>query len=336
MKFFTALTTPRIDPDNGIIRSVSLMEMGDAKGHYDKKGRQVIIDEVTLEQLFKECKKLGKIKVKANHGSGVFEVIGWADNFALQANKVIADVHIYESESNRSRILEIADKNPTHMGISMEFTGEDKARGEVCLCRCDGVVAAALVDDPAANSSLFSAKAEEKNNNTNNTTNMENEEEKDEPTLADVMSKFEELNTRLTALESPPEEKEAKEDESELSEETKEEEKTELAGPSASYKVSLSEDEKKDEDKKIELAAKRGAEAAIKAFTAKLGITNLGKAGSISTPAKTKHFEEHVADLAVKEFSGDQTKARIAILTNKGKHPDAWKAYESSRHVKTV
>jgi len=322
MKFFTALTTPRIDPDNGIIRSVSLMEMGDAKGHYDKKGRQVIIDEVTLEQLFKECKKLGKIKVKANHGSGVFEVIGWADNFALQANKVIADVHIYESESNRSRILEIADKNPTHMGISMEFTGEDKARGEVCLCRCDGVVAAALVDDPAANSSLFSAKAEEKNNNTNNTTNMENEEEKDEPTLADLMSKFVEFNTRLTALESPPEEKEAKEDESELSEETKEEEKTNL--------------ESDEEDKKIELAANRGAEAAIKAFTAKLGITNLGKAGAISTPAKTKHFEEHVADLAVKEFSGDQTKARIAILTNKGKHPDAWKAYESSRHVKTV
>ena len=55
MKFFTALTAPRIDPENGIIRSVSLMEMGDAKGHFDKKGRQVIIDDVTLEQLFKEC-----------------------------------------------------------------------------------------------------------------------------------------------------------------------------------------------------------------------------------------------------------------------------------------
>jgi hypothetical protein len=324
MKFFTALQSPRIDKDNGIIRSVSLMEMGDAKGHYDKKGRQVIIDEVTLDQLFKECKKLGKIKVKANHGSGVFEVIGWADNFALQANKVIADVHIYESESNRSRILEIADKNPTHMGISMEFTGEDKARGEVCLCRCDGVVAAALVDDPAANSSLFSVPAtEEEQEPETNTNNMEDENKDKEPTLTDLMAKFEEISTRLTALEAPPVEEEAKEEEkSELSEETKEEEKTEL--------------ESDEDDKKIELAAKRGAEAAIKAFTAKLGITNLGKAGSISTPAKTKHFEEHVADLAVKEFSGDQTKARIAILTNKGKHPDAWKAYESSRHVKTV
>lgn len=317
MKFFTALSTPRIDPENGIIRSVSLMEMGDAKGHYDKKGRQVIIDDVTLEQLFKECKKLGKIKVKANHGSGVFEVIGWADNFALQANKVLADVHIYESEGNRARILEIADKNPTHMGISMEFTGDDKARGEVCLSRCDGVIAAALVDDPAANRSLFSAKAEEIETETN-TNNMEDEEKKDEPTLADLMSKFEEISTRLKALESPPVE--------EVKEETKEEEKTELENP----------DKAEEETKKIELAAQRGAEAAIKAFSAKLGLTQLGKAGAATPPAKEKHFEEHVADLAVKEFSCDQSKARVFILTNFAKYPEARKAYEASRNVKTA
>jgi hypothetical protein len=101
--------------------------------------------------------------------------------------------------------------------------------------------------------------------------------------------------------------------------------------------IKVPADEKEsDEDKKIELAAQRGAEAAIKAFSAKLGITNLGKAGSIVPESKAKHFEEHVADLAVKEFSGDQNKARLAILTNKGKHPDAWKAYESSRSVKTA
>jgi LDH2 family malate/lactate/ureidoglycolate dehydrogenase len=68
MKLYTALENPRIDKDNGIIRSVSLMEIGDAKGHYDKKGRQVIIDDVTLEQLYRECKKLGKVKVKAKLG----------------------------------------------------------------------------------------------------------------------------------------------------------------------------------------------------------------------------------------------------------------------------
>jgi len=318
MKLFTALATPRIDAENGIIRSVSLMEIGDAKGHFDKKGRQVIIDEVTLEQLFKECKKLGKIKLKANHGSGVFEVIGWADNFALQANKVTADVHIYEAESNRARILEIAEQNPTHMGISMEFTGEDKARGEVCLSRCDGVLAAALVDDPAANSSLFSAKAEE-SNKTNNTTKMENEEEKDEPTLADVMSKFEELSTRLTALEAPPVTEETKEEEkTELEDETKEEEKTET------------------ENDKIELAAQRGAEIAIKAMSAKLGLTKLSKPGIPAAPAKVKTYSEHVSEIAEKQFNGDRIKAEGHILTNFAKFPEAKKAYEASRNVKTA
>ena len=47
---FTALATEHIDAENGIIRAVSLMEMGDAKGHFDKKGRQVIIDDVTLQE----------------------------------------------------------------------------------------------------------------------------------------------------------------------------------------------------------------------------------------------------------------------------------------------
>jgi len=324
MKLYTALESPRIDKDNGIIRSVSLMKMGDAKGHFDKKGRQVIIDEVTLEQLFKECKKLGKIKLKANHGSGVFEVIGWADNFALQADKVLADVHIYESESNRGRILEIADQNPEHMGISMEFTGEDKPRGTVCMSRCDGVLAAALVDDPAANSSLFSAKAEEETETETNITNMEDEEQT-EPTLADLMSKFEEFSTRLTALESPPEEEAKDEEKSELEDGSEEEEKSELSS------------DNDEDDKKIELAAQRGAEIAIKAMSAKLGLTKLGKPGvPASAPAKIKTYSEHVAEIAEKEFSGDRIKAEGHILTNKAKHPDAYKAWEASRNVKTA
>jgi hypothetical protein len=86
--------------------------------------------------------------------------------------------------------------------------------------------------------------------------------------------------------------------------------------------------------KKIELAAKLGAEQAIKLFTAKLGTTALGKAGSPSEPAKVKHFEEHVTDIAIKEFSGNTDKARGAILTNRAKYSDAWKSYEASRLVK--
>ena len=328
--YFTALETEQIDLENGIIRSVSLMEMGDAKGHFDKKGRQVIIDTVTLQQVFSACNKLGSIKVKADHGSGVFEIVGWADNFSLKADKVCADVHIYESEPNRKRLFEIAEKNPTHMGVSMEFTGEDKPSGSTSMSRCDAVYAAALVDDPAANSSLFSVpatKAEqypEEQTNTNNKMEPENDDKKD-PTIADLMAKYEELGKRMSALEMPIDkmEIEIEQDDEKPDSEIKEcEEKT--------------KPEEKEEDKKIEMAAKRGAEAAIKLFAAKLGMTNLGKAGPLNSNAKEKHFEEHVADLAVKEFSGDQGKARTAILTNTGKYTDAWNAYKATRLVKTA
>ena len=328
--YFTALETEKIDLENGIIRSVSLMEMGDAKGHFDKKGRQVIIDTVTLQQVFSACNKLGSIKVKADHGSGVFEIVGWADNFSLKADKVCADVHIYESEPNRKRLFEIAEKNPTHMGVSMEFTGEDKPSGATSMSRCDAVYAAALVDDPAANSSLFSVpatKAEQdpdEQTNTNNNMEPENDDKKD-PTIADLMAKYEELGKRMSALEMPIDkmEIEIEQDDEKPDSEIKEcEEKT--------------KPEEKEEDKKIEMAAKRGAEAAIKLFAAKLGMTNLGKAGPLNSNAKEKHFEEHVADLAVKEFSGDQGKARTAILTNTGKYTDAWNAYKATRLVKTA
>jgi hypothetical protein len=339
--YFTALETEQIDLENGIIRSVSLMEMGDAKGHFDKKGRQVIIDTVTLQQVFNACNKLGSIKVKADHGSGVFEIVGWADNFSLKADKVCADVHIYESEPNRKRLFEIAEKNPTHMGVSMEFTGEDKPSGTTSMSRCDAVYAAALVDDPAANSSLFSVpatKAEqylEEQTNTNNKMEPENDDKKD-PAIADLMAKHEELMKRISALEMPMDKMKSdmEEDDKKPDSEMKEnEEKMKLEEDEQDKKAKLGEDE---QDKKIEMAAKRGAEAAIKLFAAKLGMTNLGKAGPLNSNAKEKHFEEHVADLAVKEFSGDQGKARTAILTNTGKYTEAWNAYKATRLVKTA
>jgi hypothetical protein len=197
MKYFSALSTPVVESDKGIIRAASLISMGDAKGHFDDKGRQVIVDEVTLDQIFKECKKLGTIKVKADHGSGVFEIVGWADNFCMTENKVLADIHLYESEPRRPRLLEIAATNPTHMGISMEFTGTDKARGTVCLSRCNEVVAAAIVDDPAANSSLFSAIPPEPE---------PNETMEPETTPDETPDKYEELSKKFDDLTSKFEE----------------------------------------------------------------------------------------------------------------------------------
>jgi len=328
MKYYTSLTSPRIDSENGIIRSVSLMEKGEAKGHYDKQGRQVMVDDTTLEQVFQQCKKLESIKVKADHGSGVFEIVGWADNFSLTSNKVTADVHIYASEPNRPRLLEIAEKNPTHMGISMEFTGEDKAQGKVCMSRCDEVIAAALVDDPAANSSLFSANNTEQTETKPNITTME--EETQEPTSDERIIKLEEMVAELSSkfaskFEADEEEKTELEDGEDKTETEVEVEK-----------VELEEVEEEDTTKKIELAAERIAEKLFKKMTSSVGLTQLGKPGVVAEKVKTESFADIVGKVAVAEFNGDTVKAQGAILTNFSKYPEAKKAYETSRNIKTI
>jgi len=344
MKHFTALTSPRIDSENGIIRTVSLMEKGEAKGHYDKQGRQVMVDDMTLEQVFQQCKKLGSIKVKADHGSGVFEIVGWADNFSLTSNKVTADVHIYDSEPNRPRLLEIAEKNPTHMGISMEFTGEDKAQGKVCMSRCDEVIAAALVDDPAANSSLFSATLAEQKNETN-INNMETEPEKTEPTADDKIKQLEdqlaELSSKFASkFECEEEEKTELADGEEVE---KSDDETEMGIGSLVKQVGKSvtkdmesNEEEEEESKKIELAAERIAEKLFRKMTSNVGMTQLSKPGVVKEKVKEKSFNDIVSEVAQKEFNGDTVKAQGAILTNFSKYPEAKKAYETSRNIKHI
>tara|TARA_R110000868_G_scaffold59271_3_gene181962 strand:- start:2977 stop:3990 length:1014 start_codon:yes stop_codon:yes gene_type:complete len=323
-----------IDETSGTIRQVSLMEIGNAEGHFDKEGRQMIVDETTLKQVYEFCVKNGNLKVKADHGSGVMATIGWADNFALTANKVTADFHIYETEPQRPRIIEMARKNPDHLGMSLEFNGDDETKGDHCLARCNSVFATALVSDPAANKSLFSA-AIPPTPNENQNTNMDTKQ-------------FEELSKKFDDLKST---NDAQADLiHKFAKKFEDEEKDDKELESDEDKKDLEDDEEKDEDKKeldenpdadkddaetkkIEMAAQRGAEAAIKAFSAKMGLTPLKAGPAKESDSKVKTYSEHVAEVADKQFSGNRVKAEGEILTNKAKHPVAYKAWEAQRQV---
>ena len=330
--FFKLGTGPTIDDESGTIRQVSLMELGNAEGHFDKKGRQMIVDETTLRQVYEFCIKNGNLKVKADHGSGVMATIGWADNFALTANKVTADFHIYETEPQRPRIIEMARKNPDHLGMSLEFNGEDEVNGAHCLARCDAVFATALVSDPAANKSLFSAAIPPNQTETTNT-------DMDTKQFEELSKKFDDLKATNDA-QADLIKKFAKKFEDEEAKELEDDEE----------KKDLEDDEEKDEDKKeldenpdadkddaetkkIEMAAQRGAEAAIKAFSAKMGLVPLKAGPAKEADTKVKTYSEHVAEVADKQFGGNRVKAEGAILTNKSAHPEAYKAWEAQRQV---
>lgn len=311
----------QIDAENGIIRKCSLIRLGAAEGHFDKEGRQETVDQKTLEQVYLYCYNSGSVKVKLDHGSGVLSTVGYVKNFAIEDGKVVGDFHIYETADEKPRILEVAEKNPNHMGMSLEFEGQDEVSGDKAFSRCSRVLTVALVSDPAANTSLFSALPTE---NKTTTPIMDEEKEKETVSLEDrineLSKKFEDMATKFA--------KKFEEDE------TPEVEVPAMEVESTPAAMNPDSDIDDEVTKKIELAAKRGAEQAIKLFTAKLGTTALGKAGTPAEPAKVKHFEEHVTDVAIKEFSGNTDKARGAILTNRTKYSDAWKSYEASRLVK--
>jgi len=246
---------------------------------------------------------------------GQFEVNGMSYD-----DKVVGDFHIYETADEKSRILEVAEKNPHHMGMSLEFEGQDEIAGDKALSRCSRVLTVALVSDPAANTSLFSAIP-----NQPTKTNMEPETDP-KPETPSLEDRLNELSKKFEDMVAKFAKKFEDDDTPEPVVATKPEDSPAPQNPDA--------DIDSEETKKIEHAAKRGAEEVLKLFTAKLGTTALGKAGSAPEPAKTKHFEEFVSDLAVKEFSGNTDKARAAILTNRATYPDAWKSYEATRLVK--
>jgi hypothetical protein len=150
-------TTSNVDEAKSTIRGVSLISVGEARGHTSNlTGAKIMVDGTTLTQVFECCQNEHTIKVKLDHGSGVLSTIGYVNNFELETNRVTADLHIYESEPEAPRLFEIAEKNPAHMGISLEFLGLDEERMDgTCYARCSEVLTAALVSDPAANKTLF-------------------------------------------------------------------------------------------------------------------------------------------------------------------------------------
>lgn len=142
-----------IDTTKGVIHGVSVISIGDAKGH----GMEV--DKVTLEQFCQVAKshKDGiKTKFGLDHDAGVESVNGVLKNFRIDGDKVRADLHLLKSDPNRDKVLELAQVAPNEFGLSASFSGNHITEGLVKKVRCSEIYSVDFVSDPAANKSLFS------------------------------------------------------------------------------------------------------------------------------------------------------------------------------------
>lgn len=333
-----------VDPANGVIHSVSLISVGEAKGHKDEDGHKVFVDATTLEQVYKFCQSQGTIKVKADHGSGVLSTIGYLDSFALESATVRGDLHIYESEPQAPRLFEIAEKNPTHLGISLEFSGVDEVSGTKCLARCSEVITAALVSDPAANKSLYSSKTTTKTLST-----MPDEPKKEETTPTPdggtpQAPSYDELSAMYEKHKQEFEEfKKRFANDPKMNPDTENTQGTEGAEPKGIdsntmphssgdndipvKKAEEKKDEADEDEKKLARAAEMGAQIAIKAFAARLGTQAMPAGAPASASAPTVKTFVQLVDEETKNFGGDKTAATLhCIKTYKAE-------YAASRHV---
>src|ERR1700693_2619461 len=88
-EFAIDLAGSKIDWPNRTIRQVSLISLGEARGH------DVFADQKSFEQGFHVLTETGPVKVKAKHRGGTFEVIGYVDSYERGDSKVFGDLHIY-------------------------------------------------------------------------------------------------------------------------------------------------------------------------------------------------------------------------------------------------
>jgi len=157
------LRSAKVDRESGVIKSVSICSIGDAKGH-DK-----LCDKTTLEQL-RDCIRTydSGLKVKFNpdsfnHGDAGIAGRIPGDTLRIKSGKLVGDLHVYKNYPAKDYLFEIAEESPDHFGLSVEFSGVDEEKDDQTFARCTEIYAAAVVDLPAANpTGLFAANGDGK------------------------------------------------------------------------------------------------------------------------------------------------------------------------------
>jgi hypothetical protein len=294
-----AILTGDIDAAAATIKNVSVITVGEARGH----GMQ--IDEKTLLQVKAAAETYsGGLKVKTDHYSGFNEIVGALKNFTIDGDQLRADLFLLKNHDATARIIEMAELMPDTFGLSISFSGEHEENGETVLARCSEIYSADLVDTPAANpTGLFSAKVDSEK------TVMDEKQIADAiaAALAPVIEDMAALQAKLAKMEETPE------DEEKVMEEHDDKEKE------------MTEDEEKPED----MTAKLSAELAeLKALVSNFGAKPVAPAVAAEAKADAKaptNFNEALDIIKAEGLSG--TAATKAVIA---RFPDLYLAARNS------
>jgi len=154
--FSQSLASSNVDDVNAVIRGVSVITCGTARGH------DLEVDAITLDQM-QECAKLkGQVPVKVDHQSGAGSVCGFLTNFRRGEGKLKADWSLLKSHAQTPQILETARRMPGGVGLSVAFVSTPGSTSDgKPAARCNELISVDYVALPAANpDGLFSRRIE--------------------------------------------------------------------------------------------------------------------------------------------------------------------------------
>ncbi len=133
-----------VDRTNFIIRGVSVITKGIARGH------DLEVDDLTLKQLLHSAEDKGQVRVMVDHRSGAANLSGFLVNFRIVGPQILADWHLLQSYPQAAQILETAERMPACVGLSVAFVSP-KDNPTPGRARCAELVSVDYVAAPAAN-----------------------------------------------------------------------------------------------------------------------------------------------------------------------------------------
>jgi hypothetical protein len=200
LPFLCLADSGEIDADSGIIRNVSVMTKGPARGH------DLTIDDTTLEQVLSAASEFQNgVKVKVDHGGGVFSIVGSVKNFRIEGDKLKADLHLLKTAEKAAHILELARELPDTFGMSVSIHGQHETKDGETFARCNRIRSCDIVTDPAANPDglLSEPQVDTENNVCMGDTKKTEDESTDMKKWCDTQDKYRENSEkRFSSLEA--------------------------------------------------------------------------------------------------------------------------------------
>lgn len=134
------------DIKDGVIRGVSVITTGEAKGH------GIFIDSKSLQTFLSAAQnRPGGVPVKMDHGTGFYHIVGKLENFRIEGESLRADLQLLKTHEQFSRIVEMANTMAEAFGLSVSSVGSSEEIDGKQYLRCDELNSVDLVDCPAAN-----------------------------------------------------------------------------------------------------------------------------------------------------------------------------------------